>query len=105
MKKLYLVIGECGEYDCLEWWPVIAYDNKSIADFHVELADEKAEKIYKACLENIILGNGYLFETIGTHIVGNEYDPDMMVSLRSPSSYSVRVVKLQDEEVKPCALK
>ena len=43
--KIYLVVGETGEYSSHTEWPVIAYDDEAVAQRHIDLAKARADEI------------------------------------------------------------
>ena len=45
MQKVYIVMGQTGEYDSYSKWPVHAYLEREKAEEHVAKANERAKEI------------------------------------------------------------
>ena len=85
VKTIYLVEGSTGEYEDSQDWVVCAYLEKSLAEEHVRLAQERANELEKA--------RGSKYESLkGT----NKYDLDMAMDYTG-TSYGVVESTLEDQ--------
>jgi hypothetical protein len=64
---IFIVMGTTGEYSDRSEWPVIAYQDESLANRHVYLATGKANEIYGLMIDNIN----------DDDLPENPYDPNM----------------------------
>jgi len=68
MQKVYVVIGESGEWDEYSKWIVVAYIDKKKAEEHVINANNRGKEV-----RDLVINHGCDFDTLI-----NEYDPDMV---------------------------
>jgi len=93
MEYIYIVMGNCGEYDDRSEWIVIAYRDEAMAQAHVLGANEESHRISLA-LEELDTGEWETFLTQRDALVGsNAYDPNMQNDYPR-ASYAVQTVEL-----------
>lgn len=77
MEHIYIVMGECGEYDDRREWIVVAYHDEIMARLHMFEANNESRRIELALAE---LDQGdweHYREKRDALIASNAYDPNM----------------------------
>ena len=78
MKTIYIVMGTTGEYSDRTEWPVIAFEDKKLAEDQVRYAKTTADIIYEKCLE---------YNKFPLKSLKNSYDPNMKMDYTGTSYF------------------
>ena len=84
MSKVYVIIGQTGQYDDYREWNVIAFKHKTKANNYLKLVQDKADEIYEK------QRNRYSFNERD-----NEYDPRMSMDYNG-TKYTIEELKLEE---------
>jgi len=86
MEKVYVVIGESGEYDSYYKWSIVAYLDRGKAEEHKRNANNRGKEI-----TDLVFNQGYDDDSLS-----NEYDPDMLDNMEyNGATYSIEEVELK----------
>jgi len=86
MEKVYVVIGESGEYDSYYKWFIMAYLDRGKAEEHKRNANKRGKEI-----RDLVINQGYDRDSLS-----NKYDPEMIDNMDyDGATYFIEEVEFQ----------
>ena len=94
MKTIYLVMGTAGEYSDRTEWPVVAYLESHLAEEHVTLATQEANRLWEEVDKIYEKPYAKFYEYLEQN--KNPYDLEMQTSYHYRPSYFIYVIELEE---------
>jgi hypothetical protein len=88
---IYIVMGDCGEYDDYREWLVVAYEDESMAQAHAAAANKESARVRQARDE--ARGDDGWYKRDQELAASNIYDPKMQLSYNG-TGYRVYPIEL-----------